>query len=322
MSIPDATPAQIDAVLAFLPIFEQPGFSAGQWAGGSNQMPYFAYRPEVNEFVSTLYAQEFIVVFDWTAWQEEANHFRLDPAALVQADLLTVCKLLTTHIRADRFVEGHLAQIIESGHLAAILRRLKQLRGKMSRSQKLRGPKKQPSRPHPNCYWVIPGQLMAGEYPGSYDNAEAQQKVGRLLDAGVNFFVDLTRPNELKPYHQYLPALCEQRGLFAEHHRLPIEDMAVPSRDHMATILDTIDAAIEAGKTVYVHCWGGIGRTGTVIGCYLVRHGNSGNEALKELARLWKNVEKRRAYPHSPQTTEQMEFVRHWAGQIGAARYN
>ena len=31
---------------------------------------------------------------------------------------------------------------------------------------------------------------------------------------------------------------------------------------------------------MYLHCWGGVGRTGTVVGCWLVRHGRTGDEAL------------------------------------------
>jgi hypothetical protein len=41
---------------------------------------------------------------------------------------MTLRKLLTTHVRADRFVEGHLAGVLESGHMLAILRRLKDIR--------------------------------------------------------------------------------------------------------------------------------------------------------------------------------------------------
>ena len=41
----------------------------------------------------------------------------------------------------------------------------------------------------------------------------------------------------------------------------------------MTRILDDVDAALADGGAVYVHCWGGIGRTGTVVGCWLVRHG-------------------------------------------------
>ena len=61
------------------------------------------------------------------------------------------------------------------------------------------------------------------------------------------------------------------------HERHSIVDMDVPrSQQQTAGILDAIDKALEDGKNVYVHCWGGIGRTGTVVGCWLVRHGMTG----------------------------------------------
>ena len=41
------------------------------------------------------------------------------------------------------------------------------------------------------------------------------------------------------------------------------------------------------GKNVYVYCWGGIGRTSTAVGCWLVRHGMTGDEALAEIAERW-----------------------------------
>ena len=45
----------------------------------------------------------------------------------------------------------------------------------------------------------------------------------------------------------------------------------------MAGLLDAIDTAMRDGKTVYLHCWGGVGRTGNVVGCSLVRHGHTGD---------------------------------------------
>ncbi|MBA3406233.1 MAG: dual specificity protein phosphatase family protein [Gemmatimonadaceae bacterium] len=38
-----------------------------------------------------------------------------------------------------------------------------------------------------------------------------------------------------------------------------------------------------SGHSIYVHCWGGVGRTGTVVGCYIVRHGRTGDDALGEV---------------------------------------
>ena len=130
--VPEIGPHQIDTVLKYLPIFEAQDYQFGHWVEQEGRFPYFSFSPEVDEFVDTLYKQNIIIPFDWVNWREEAEGCQSDPAALETADLLTLRKLLTAHIRADRFVEGHLASIFESGHIAAILRRLKQIRDKMA----------------------------------------------------------------------------------------------------------------------------------------------------------------------------------------------
>ena len=61
----------------------------------------------------------------------------------------------------------------------------------------------------------------------------------------------------------------------------------------MRAILDLIESAIDAGAPVYVHCWGGIGRTGTVVCCWLVERGLSGEQALVEIALLREGIRKR-----------------------------
>ena len=122
------TPAQLDAVLRFLPMFEQPGYSFGEWHAPEGQFPFYAYNEEVLAFLQALYDSNLLFVFDWGKWQDETRRYMDDPDALAQADLLALRKLLTTHVRLDRFVEGHLAGVLENGHMTAVLRRLNTIR--------------------------------------------------------------------------------------------------------------------------------------------------------------------------------------------------
>ncbi len=168
-------------------------------------------------------------------------------------------------------------------------------------------------RPIPDSYWVVPGRLLAGEYPGSKEEAAARTKVRRLLDAGVTLFLDLTDEyDHLKPYRELLGEVASLAGRTVEHRAMPIRDYDVPTAREMGRILDAIDAALEAGEVVYVHCWGGIGRTGTVVGCYMVRHGWIPEEAIKEIARLRKGTPD--GHRPAPQSRAQREMVLRWHG--------
>jgi len=165
-------------------------------------------------------------------------------------------------------------------------------------------------KPIPNCYWVVQDKLLGGEYPGDPDDELALIKVKKIIDSGVSFFIDLTKEHELYPYHQLI---SKSPGKEIVYRRFPIWDESVPkSKDQMIEILDTIDAAIEQNHVVYVHCWGGIGRTGTVVGCWLSRHGFKGRAALDELKRCWKGCQKS-SVMDSPETKQQEKFIIDWA---------
>ena len=168
-------------------------------------------------------------------------------------------------------------------------------------------------RPIPDSYWVVPGRLVAGEYPGARDDAEARGKLRRLLDAGITFFLDLTEADEhsLRPYAGLLSGEAAVVGRSAVHRRMPIPDVGIPGAAGMARILDAIDAALDDGRTVYVHCFGGIGRTGTAVGCYLVRHGLSGQEALVRIAELRTGTPD--GHRRSPETDAQERMVLEWS---------
>jgi ADP-ribosyl-[dinitrogen reductase] hydrolase len=165
-------------------------------------------------------------------------------------------------------------------------------------------------RPLPDSYWVKPGRLVAGEYPGAIHEAEARDKLRRLIAAGVTFFLDLTEEGELIPYDHLLQAEAAKLGRSVKHRRMPIPDVSVTDDAGMVAILDVLDRACASGEVVYVHCYGGIGRTGTVVGCHLARHGTPGEAALAQIA------EWRRGTPdgdrESPQTREQWSMVQRW----------
>lgn len=173
--------------------------------------------------------------------------------------------------------------------------------------------------PHPlpftRSYWAAPGQLLGGFYPGDRDPAVALGKVSALLDCGVTHIVNLMEANEGdhvgRPFQPYEPAfhrLGRERGIATSWIRRPIRDLSVPSVEKMVATLDLIDQAIAQGGCVYVHCWGGKGRTGTTIGCWLARHGE-----MQPLARLRQlTASARTHFPRVPETAQQQVFVQSW----------
>jgi hypothetical protein len=167
-------------------------------------------------------------------------------------------------------------------------------------------------RPISESYWVEPGRLLAGEYPGSFDEEPTRKRIDTFIEAGFNTFIDLTKPNEMTPYSAILHEQSQAYDVEVQHHRFPIGDYGLPTPELMRSILDRIDESLRAGRKVYLHCWGGIGRTGTTIGCYLVRRGLSGDEALRQLAEWWRGVPKSYIHRHSPETGEQTAFIRTW----------
>jgi protein-tyrosine phosphatase len=163
----------------------------------------------------------------------------------------------------------------------------------------------EPARPLPDCYRVEPGPLLAGGYPGGASDEQTRRRLRALLDVGVGAFFDLTAAGEygLARYDHVLRELAP--SVSWSRHAIP--DFGVPSVHELEQVLVALDDAVADGLLPYVHCYGGIGRTGTVVGCYLVRHGRSGREAL-DLIADWRRgcVTGRR---RSPETDEQIAFV-------------
>ena len=81
----------------------------------------------------------------------------------------------------------------------------------------------------------------------------------------------------------------------------------------MVEILDAIDDDLAVGHNVYVHCWGGVGRTGTVVGCWLIRHGYAtAGDVLDVVSDLRIGDAGTGGTRMSPETLEQIDFVVGW----------
>jgi hypothetical protein len=164
------------------------------------------------------------------------------------------------------------------------------------------------SHPLPaTSYWVEPSRFAAGAYPA------APADLAALLAAGIGGFVDLTAARDYGAYADEAMRLAREAGRDALHRRFPIADFGLPEISTMRAILDAIDGWIAAQRVVYVHCHAGIGRTGMVVACWLVRHGRTPAEALAELKRLRRFT--RDAAASSPETDAQRAFVAAWRPQ-------
>ena len=176
------------------------------------------------------------------------------------------------------------------------------------------------NRPAPfkQAYWVVADKFMAGYYPGYGDSEIVQLQLKSLLKSGIRHFISLMRPDEIKwfgkpiiPYEDQARSIARTLGCSVSFDRIPIKDMWIPTRIEMFEILDKIDKNIQAGKPVYLHCLGGVGRTGTVVGCYLVRHGYaSGQKVLKLIQQLRQNTATHDR--SSPESNPQIDLVLSW----------
>lgn len=175
-----------------------------------------------------------------------------------------------------------------------------------------------PSWPHDeviHAWWVEPGRLLAGEYPGSLSEAKARKKVRLLVEAGIDSIVDLTEAGEMShPYEtELLREEAEKAGRpVPRHHRFGIRDNDILASDEgYDEIVQHIRRELDVGKRVYVHCWGGKGRTGTVIGCWLIDNDGLDYEStIRRMQELRAGTTKFKRNPTIPDTPAQHNVLR------------
>lgn len=153
--------------------------------------------------------------------------------------------------------------------------------------------------------------------------SEAETRMQALAECGITLSVSLMFPNErdhqgneFRPYEPTLVAAAAARGRTCRCIRIPIVDGGVPSQDEMAQILDAIDGELAVGGRVYLHCWGGRGRTGTAAACWLIRHAVAASHtAVDHLQILVSHAAD--LFRPTPENELQRQFVGTWDARAG-----
>jgi len=173
--------------------------------------------------------------------------------------------------------------------------------------------------PLERCYWVVENLLLAGTYPGHPDSHAHTKRVTGLWEAGLRTFINLMEEDETNHsgqafvrYDDVLRELALNNSDRIAHLRFPIPDQKITTVDRMRSILDAIDLSLGKKVPVYVHCFGGMGRTGTVICCWLLRHGLANNENVLSLLTTLRQADLQRATCPAPENKIQCQFVSDW----------
>ena len=165
-----------------------------------------------------------------------------------------------------------------------------------------------------HAWWVEPGRILAGEYPGSPDSEHHEFKLTALADAGIDTIIDLTRDVEgLASYGTHWAELGDRRGRNLKRIHHPIVDCDVTTPEGYDAIVADMERELAAGRGVFVHCWGGVGRTGTVVGCWHVARGTTADEALAKIAAARQGT--RKAVRESPEMPSQVDMIHEMAGR-------
>ncbi len=158
-----------------------------------------------------------------------------------------------------------------------------------------------------HAWWVEADKVLAGEYPGDETANRARDKVNLLVDSGIRTFIDLTTSDDgLESYSMHVSIAAEHRQLELRYLSFPIPDLSVTTDEVYDEILKVIAEESRRGA-VYIHCWGGVGRTGTVIGCLLADRGMDADRIRAELTAL--RLGTRKEERACPETTEQLAVI-------------
>lgn len=147
--------------------------------------------------------------------------------------------------------------------------------------------------PAPDTFSWIEKPLLAG-----MARPTELEEFAWLREQGIQLLISLS---ENPPRRD----LINEAGLLLLH--VPILDLHPPSSKQVELIMSAIDKAHAHKMGVGIHCGAGLGRTGTILACYLVHKGMGAANAIARIRRL---------RPGSIETDEQVEAIEDYARRL------
>jgi len=145
--------------------------------------------------------------------------------------------------------------------------------------------------------FVLEGELAGSSRPGML--RPLAEDLAELARAGIGAGVSLTEgPLDAK-------ALAAS-GMEWVH--LPVREFTPPAPAQIERFIEFTDRSLADGRAVVVHCGAGLGRTGTMLACYLVRRGEDAGAAIRRV---------REVRPFSIETLDQEAAVAAFAEARG-----
>ena len=115
--------------------------------------------------------------------------------------------------------------------------------------------------------WLIENKLAGSAIPTSIDEVKC------VIDQGVKSIVTIREET-----------LDESWIKDVNYLHILSNDMGVPEFVDLGSAVDFIHRRITNNEPVMVHCLAGLGRTGTILACYLVKYQNmSADEAIQKV---------------------------------------
>ena len=155
-----------------------------------------------------------------------------------------------------------------------------------------------------NFSWVVEGEIAGSAHPGGlgYSSGAAQDELeanlGIISQEKIGAIISLSElPLNEDAVHRF-----GFRYLY-----LPVRDMCAPTIDDVKAFIAFTHGMREGKGGTLVHCMAGMGRTGTMLACYLLYEGRNYEQAMDEV---------RRCRPGSIETVTQEALIKQYSALL------